>query len=64
MDNATCLETSTAQYSTQFRFEEHAVSNFSYQVGGRAEIVSLNLGEVSFENINSHLVLFFNRVKF
>lgn len=45
MDNATCLETSTAQYSTQFRFEEHAVSNFSYQVGGRAEIVSLNLGE-------------------
>ena len=47
MDNATCVETSAAQYSTQFRFEEHAVTNFSYQVGGRAEIVSLNLGEVS-----------------
>lgn len=45
MDNATCVETSAAQYSTQFRFEEHAVTNFSYQVGGRAEIVSLNLGE-------------------
>ena len=47
MDNATLVETSAVQYSSQFRFEEHAVTNFSYQVGGRAEIVSLNLGEVS-----------------
>ncbi|XP_063693597.1 inositol hexakisphosphate kinase 3-like [Bolinopsis microptera] len=45
MDNATLVETSAVQYSSQFRFEEHAVTNFSYQVGGRAEIVSLNLGE-------------------
>jgi len=44
MDIATCIGNG-GQYVSQLPFENHIVSSFEHQVGGRAEIVSLQQGE-------------------
>lgn len=44
MDIETCIGNG-GQYASQLPFEDHIVSSFEHQVGGRAEIVSIYQGE-------------------